>query len=41
MNPVFIVDLFHRTNWLTHRPQNIQVNALKFLNAPKTHGQHI
>ena len=41
MNPVFIVDLFHRTNWLTHRPQNMQVNALKLLKAPKTQGPHI
>ena len=30
MNPVFVeLFSFHRTKWLTHRPQNIQVNAPK------------
>ena len=27
LNPVFMEEIFHRTKWLTHRPNNIQVNV--------------
>ena len=27
LNPAFMEEIFHRTRWLTHRPNNIQVNV--------------
>ena len=29
LNPAFMEEIFHRTKWLTHRPNNIQVNVHK------------
>ena len=29
LNPAFMQEIFHRTRWLTHRPNNIQVNVRK------------
>ena len=29
LNPVFLDEIFNRTKWLTHRPNNIQVNVHK------------
>ena len=29
LNPAFMEEIFHRTKWLTHRPNNIQVNVDK------------
>ena len=29
LNPAFIEEIFHRTKWLTHRPNNMQVNVHK------------
>ena len=29
LNPAFMEEIFHRTKWLIHRPNNIQVNVHK------------
>ena len=29
LNPVFMEEIFHRTKWITHRPNNMQVNVHK------------
>ena len=29
LNPAFMEGIFYRTKWLTHRPNNIQVNVHK------------
>ena len=29
LNPAFMEEIFHRTKWLTHRSNNIQVNVHK------------
>ena len=29
LNPAFMEEIFHRTKWLTYRPNNIQVNVHK------------
>ena len=29
LNPGFMEKIFHRTRWLTHKPNNIQVNLDK------------
>ena len=29
LNPAFTEEILHRTKWLTHRPNNIQVNGHK------------
>ena len=32
LNPVFVEKTFQRTKWLTHRPNNIQVNGHRTAN---------
>ena len=29
LNPAFMEEIFHRTKWLTYRPNNVQVNVHK------------
>ena len=29
LNPIFMEDIFQKTKWLSHKPNNIQVNAHK------------
>ena len=29
LNPAFMEGIFHKAKWLTHRPNNIQVNVHK------------
>ena len=45
LNPAFMEEIFHRTRWLTHRPNNIQVNVHKTAKygdkSLKTLGPHI
>ena len=45
LNPAFMEEIFHRTRWLTPRPNNIQVNVYKTAKysdkSLKTLGRHI
>ena len=45
LSPAFMEEIFHRTNWLPHRPNNIQVNVCKTVKygdkSLRTFGPHI
>ena len=45
LSPAFMEEIFHRTKWLRHRPNNIQVNVCKTAKygdkSLRTFGPHI